>query len=75
LINVLLNGLSGSIVVSGKPFNGVMPKHDFMSDEEIAKVLTYTRLSFGNNSSAVHEKEVSHARNKLSSKVPDKNKN
>ncbi|MEO9005297.1 MAG: c-type cytochrome, partial [Ginsengibacter sp.] len=75
LINVLLNGLTGSIAVNGKTFSGVMPKHDFMSDEEIAKVLTYTRLNFGNNSSAVHEKEVARARNKLNSKDMDKNKN
>ena len=72
LIKVLLNGLTGQITVSGQSFNGVMPKHDFMSDAEIAKVLSYVRLNFKNNSSAIHEKEVAHVRKKLNPKQIEK---
>ena len=72
LINVVLNGLTGSITVKGQSFDGVMPKHDFISDAEIAKVLTYIRLSFINNSSAVHEKEVADVRNKPNPSRSDK---
>ena len=64
LINVVLNGLEGPITVKGKSFNGTMPKHDFLSDADIAQILTYIRLNFNNNSSAVREKEVAHLRNK-----------
>ena len=72
LIDVVLNGLTGSITVKGQAYNGVMPKHDFLSDADIAQILTYTRLSFANNSGAVHEKEVARARNNPNPKLPDK---
>jgi hypothetical protein len=41
-----------------------MPKHDFLSDADIAQILTNIRLNFNNNSSAVREKEVARLRNK-----------
>lgn len=65
LINVLLKGLQGPVKVKGKSFEGVMPKHDFMSDADIAKVLTYTRLNFTNSSGIIQEAEVAAARKKL----------
>ena len=73
LIAVLLNGLGGEIKVSGRSFNGVMPKHDFLNDADIAKVLSYIRMNFKNNSGAVHEKEVTRMRSKLNTKSPVKN--
>ena len=65
LINVILNGLEGPITVKGKSFNGAMPKHDFLSDADIAQILTYSRLNFTNNSSAIREKEVARVRSNL----------
>ncbi len=65
LISVLLNGLAGPITVNGKQFDDVMPKHDFLTDEEIAKVLSFVRLNFENNASAIHSTEVSLIRNEL----------
>jgi hypothetical protein len=41
-----------------------MPKHDFLSDADIAQILTYIRLNFDNNSSAIREKEIARVRNK-----------
>jgi glucose/arabinose dehydrogenase/mono/diheme cytochrome c family protein len=73
LINILLKGLSGPITVKGQSFTGVMPGHDFMSNAEIAKVLTYIRLSFTNNSIPVLETEVAKARRKLHLSTPEKN--
>lgn len=64
LIDIVLNGLKGPITVSGAAFDGVMPKHDFLSDAEIAQILTYVRLSFGNNASGIREGEVARVRNK-----------
>jgi len=58
LLNVVLKGLNGEIVVNGKPYNGLMPAHNFLKDEEVANILTYIRSSFGNNASAVSVQEV-----------------
>ena len=49
LIGVLLNGLEKPITVNGKTFNNLMPKHDFLSDDQHgALVLTYIRQNFNN---------------------------
>ncbi len=68
LIRVLLNGLEGTIEVKGKPYNSLMPSQSFLSDEEIAQVLTYIRQNFGNDASEVNTGEV----NKLRSAVEKK---
>ncbi|MCK0146771.1 PQQ-dependent sugar dehydrogenase [Arenibacter sp. F26102] len=62
LINIVLKGMEGSIVVNGEVFNGVMPQHSFLSDTEIADVLTYIRTNFGNDADTVTEKEVNKLR-------------
>ncbi len=58
LINIILNGMQGKIIVKGEVYNQVMVPHSFLSDKEIAAVLTYIRNSFGNNSGAITEDEV-----------------
>ena len=63
LIDVVLNGMDGPIEVNGQPFNGVMPPNSFLSDKDIASVLTYIRQSFGNNASGVYPDEVARVRN------------
>ncbi len=68
LITVLLEGLKGPITVNGKPFDGEMAKHDFLSDADIAKVTSYIRLNFKNNAGAIQEKEVAYVRDKLKAK-------
>ncbi|WPP48634.1 c-type cytochrome [Catalinimonas niigatensis] len=65
LIEVILNGLEGPIEVNGKPYNSQMPQHSFLSDEDVAKVLTYVRQNFGNNASEVNAEEVSAVRKSL----------
>ncbi|TAG50990.1 MAG: hypothetical protein EAZ27_13970, partial [Cytophagales bacterium] len=47
IIKVVLNGLSGKITVDGVPYESVMASHDFLTDKQIADVLTYVRKSFG----------------------------
>jgi len=65
LINLLLNGQQGQITVNGSVFQGVMPPHDYLTDEQIASVLTYVRSNFGNKADAVQIEEVTHQRAQL----------
>lgn len=48
LINVILKGQSGEVVVNGKKYNALMPAQDYLTDIQIADVLNYIRNSWGN---------------------------
>jgi nitrite reductase (NO-forming) len=48
LINVILKGQSGEVVVNGKKYNALMPAQDYLTDIQIADVLNYVRNSWGN---------------------------
>ena len=48
--------------MEGKKFNGVMPAHAFMSDEEVAQLLTFLRQNFGNHADTVEAAEVAKVR-------------
>ncbi|MEP6595012.1 MAG: c-type cytochrome [Ginsengibacter sp.] len=63
LINILLNGLQQTITVKGKQYNNVMPSHSFLSDVDMATVLTYVRQNFGNTSSEITAAEIAVSRN------------
>lgn len=67
LIRIVLNGLQGSIVVNGETYINAMPQHNFLTDHEVANVLTYIRQNFGNNASDVTPGEVSKIRREKSS--------
>ncbi len=58
LIGIVVGGMEGQIEVNGEAYNDVMPKHQFLSDEEVANVLTYVRENFGNKASPVTIDEV-----------------
>jgi glucose/arabinose dehydrogenase len=62
LITLVLNGLSGEIEVEGKKFNGVMPPHAFLTDEQMSQLLTFLRQNFGNHGNAVKPDEVAEIR-------------
>ena len=68
LINVVLNGLEGNIEVNGVGYNGAMPKHSFLTDDEAAGVLTYIRKNFGKKEDAITAKEVERQRKNLNDK-------
>ena len=57
LIGVLLNGLQNADV-EGETYDNVMPAHDFLTDAQIADVLTFVRNNFGNKASAIMPDEV-----------------
>ncbi len=62
LINVVLNGLEGEIMVKGKSYNNVMPRLSNLSDQQIADVLTYIRTHFENEASEISAEEVAELR-------------
>ncbi len=63
LIKVVLGGLGGSIEVNGKTFDGEMPPwKEFLSDEQVAAILTYIRTSWGNKASAIKPEDVARVR-------------
>lgn len=63
LIGVLLKGLQ-NVEVEGEPYDNVMPAHDFLSDQQIADVLTYIRSNFGNKATAISAQDVKEQRSK-----------
>lgn len=57
-IQIVLNGLTGPVTVSGKQYNGAMPPWKQLSDDEIASVITYERTSWGNHGGAVTAAQI-----------------
>jgi len=58
LAEVVLNGLSGSIEVNGQQYNAVMPPMAYLSDSEIANVLTFVLNNWDNPGGAVEPAQV-----------------
>ncbi len=63
LVSVVLNGMSRQ-EIDGETYNNVMAPFNFLTDKEIADVLTYVRNSFGNKKSAVTVADVKKVRAK-----------
>lgn len=61
LIGVVLKGLS-DVEIDGESYSNPMPPMNFLSDEDLANVLTYVRNSFTNKGTAVTAAEVKAAR-------------
>lgn len=68
LITVILNGMEGAVEVKGQSYNGVMPQHSFLKNEDVAEVLTYIRQSFGNTAGAITADDVKDVRLAMTSK-------
>ncbi|HAV60988.1 MAG TPA: nitrite reductase, copper-containing [Verrucomicrobiales bacterium] len=64
-IRIVLQGMTGEVVVNEKKYNGVMLPMNNLSDAEIANVLTYVRNSFGNQGDAIAPDEVRRVRAEL----------
>lgn len=58
LIRAVLHGMHGPIEIDGQRYDEVMPGHAFLSDKDLAALLTFVRNSFGNSGDPVHESEV-----------------
>lgn len=61
-IHTVIAGRTGEVIVNGKKYNGVMTPLNYLSDDQIANVLTYVRNSFGNEGKAVTPDEVKKVR-------------
>ena len=57
-IRGVLTGQSGEMTVNGKKYNGVMIPLNYLTDEQIANVLTYVRNNWGNSGDGVTVDEV-----------------
>ncbi|MBM3413786.1 MAG: cytochrome c [Bacteroidetes bacterium] len=68
LITILLNGLNEPIVINDEVYYNPMASFGYLTDRQIAAVLTYIRKSFGNQSTSVSTQEVSKIRKQLANK-------
>jgi mono/diheme cytochrome c family protein len=62
LIRIMLQGFDSGEDEWVQGAGGIMPGHDFMSDEELAAVLTYIRQSWNNDADPVSVEEVEEIR-------------
>lgn len=61
-IRAVIIGRSGEIIVNGKTYNGTMIPLAYLTDEQVANVLTYVRNSWGNSGDAVSPADVAKIR-------------
>lgn len=59
---ILLQGFSGGAKERGEDISGVMPRHDYLTDETIASILTFVRNSWGNKASSVNPEQIGQTR-------------
>jgi mono/diheme cytochrome c family protein len=58
LINILLHGVNGAMVVKGTTYNGAMPAWKSLSDDELAAVMSYIRTDWGNQGAPITAQAV-----------------
>jgi len=58
LIQIVLKGMNSGVEIDGDVYHNVMAAHSFLTDQQIADVLTYVRNSFGNKARAITPAEV-----------------
>lgn len=65
LIRIAINGFEGGVAENFRRavnISGVMPSHSFLSDQELAAILTYIRQSWGNRAEPIEPEEVARIR-------------
>lgn len=65
LIELVLKGMSGPIKVRGKSYDGVMPAHAFLSNEQVSEILTYIRTRMNHGGTPISAEEVEAVRSQL----------
>lgn len=68
LIKVILAGFSEKVEIEGDVYANIMPAHNFLTDQQVADVLTYIRNSFTNKGKAILPAQVQQVRATLPSK-------
>jgi nitrite reductase (NO-forming) / hydroxylamine reductase len=61
-IHAVLQGVTGVVTVKGKQYNAVMPHLNYLTDQQIADVLTYVLNSWGNDGGVVVPAQVTSMR-------------
>jgi nitrite reductase (NO-forming)/hydroxylamine reductase len=61
-IDAVLNGLTGPITVNGKDYNSVMPNLSYLSDSDVADIVTFVFNSWGNPGGEASSAEVAATR-------------
>ena len=62
IIRIVLFGLQGPITVNERDYNQPMPPQSYLSDKQIADILTYVRSSWDNKASSISSDDVLKAR-------------
>jgi len=57
-----LNGLNDPIEIKGEIYQNIMASHAFLTDQQIADVLSFIRNNWGNEASYVTVEEVAQVR-------------
>ena len=68
LISILLKGLNEPIIVNDEEYYNPMASFSFLSDQQIAAVLTFIRTQFGNKTTPISVQEVSLVRKQVAVK-------
>jgi mono/diheme cytochrome c family protein len=59
LIVLILEGMSGPVVIKGEEYNSIMPPmKDVLNDQEVTDLINYLRNSFGNSGELVSPEQV-----------------
>ncbi len=61
-VEATIKGLSGPITVNGVEYNAVMPAMNYLSDEDLAAILSYVLTSWGNSAGAITAEDVAKVR-------------
>ncbi|MAF84498.1 MAG: nitrite reductase [Chromatiales bacterium] len=59
LVEATVAGLSGPLTVNGQEYNNVMPAMSYLSDDELARILTYVLNSWGNPGGSFDTEQIS----------------
>ena len=62
VVRIVLNGFAGGVAERNENIAGVMPGHSYLSDKEIASVITFLRQSWGNNAPPIEPEKVAKIR-------------
>jgi nitrite reductase (NO-forming)/hydroxylamine reductase len=62
LIEATIKGLSGPITVNGVEYNNVMPAVAYLTDAELATLLTYVQNSWGNDGTEITVEQIAEYR-------------
>ena len=61
-VTAVINGLSGPVSVNGVEYNAVMPNLSYLSDGDVADVVTYVLNSWGNSGGDIQPAQVAAVR-------------